>query len=61
MRYRFIAENADSVWRWLAWMLPRKLVYWAAIRLMGHATMGQYGETDPNDLPVMEALHRWDT
>lgn len=24
-------------WGWLAWLLPRKLVYWAAIRLMTYS------------------------
>ena len=44
---------------WLAWKLPRKVVYWAAIRLMAHATQGQYSSTIVPELTVMDALQRW--
>lgn len=44
--------------RWLAWRLPRPLVYWCAIRLWAHATTGRYGTTIPSTLPVDEALRR---
>lgn len=45
----------------IAWRLPRYLVYWCAIRLMAHATTGEYGSTVVPELPAMEALKRWDT
>lgn len=48
-----------GLWAWLAWMLPRPLVYWATIRLAGYATSGVYGATDPSRLSVMDALARW--
>lgn len=41
------------------WRLPRWLVYWSAIRLMSHATAGQYGDQVVPDLLVMDALERW--
>lgn len=44
---------------WLAWHMPRPLVYWCAIRLMSWATVDKYGDTDPNELKVMTALERW--
>jgi len=44
---------------WLVWKFPRYLVYWAAIRLMSYATVGKWGNTDPNNLTVMKALERW--
>ena len=43
---------------WLAWKMPRQLVYWCAIRLNAHATAAGY-ETVP-ELTVMDALKRWD-
>lgn len=44
---------------WFVWKLPSWLIYWSAIRLIGDATTGDYGNTNPNDLNVMEALKRW--
>lgn len=43
----------------VAWRLPRRLVYWAAIRLMAHATTGQYSDQETNALTALEALERW--
>ena len=45
---------------WLAWKLPRGLVYWCAIRLMAHATTGDYGHVIVPELLAMDALKRWD-
>jgi len=45
----------------VAWLLPRYLVYWAAIRVGAHATVGKYGNTEPGTLPFTTALQRWQT
>lgn len=49
-----------KLWTWLAYRLPRPLVYWAAIRLMAHATTGQYRDQVVPDLTAMDALKRWE-
>jgi len=43
----------------VAWMLPRRLVYWAAIRATAHATAPPYGNTEVPAIPAMEVLRRW--
>lgn len=43
----------------IAWWLPRRLVYWCAIRLGVHATQGKYGHQIVPELSFMEALKRW--
>lgn len=43
----------------IAWLLPRAVVYWAAIRLGCHATQGQYSNQNVPDLNFMDALKRW--
>lgn len=48
------------LYRWIAWSLPRDLVYWVAIRLIAHATQGSYGGTIVPNLSAMEALKRWE-
>ena len=52
--------NNQALWLWLAWRLPRKLVYWCAVRVGAHATQGDYSDTVVPELLVMEALERWD-
>lgn len=42
------------------WMLPRRVVYWCAIRVAAHATTGKYADEVVPDIPFMEALKRWD-
>lgn len=44
----------------LVWILPRRIVYWCAIRLGAHATQGQFGNQIVPDLNFMDALKRWD-
>ncbi|HEX8838231.1 MAG TPA: hypothetical protein VF748_14915 [Candidatus Acidoferrum sp.] len=44
---------------WLAWKMPRRLVYWCAIRLLAHATTGKYSATLVSDLRAVDALDRW--
>jgi hypothetical protein len=46
---------------WIAYRLPRWLVYLAAVRLIAHATTGKYGTQIVPDLLAMEALKRWDS
>ena len=43
----------------IAFLMPRRLVYFCAIRLVAYATQGEYGDTVVPDLPVMDALDRW--
>lgn len=47
-------------WMWLAWRLPRNLVYMAAIRLVAHATTGEYADTVVPEITAMEAVKRWE-
>jgi len=58
---RSMARCAERATVAVAWRLPRYLVYWAAIRLGAHATVGTYGETEPDAMSFMEALRRWET
>jgi hypothetical protein len=53
-------NRTDRLYQWLAYRLPKGLVYWAAIRMFAHATTGKYGDTIVTELDVMEALKRWD-
>lgn len=44
----------------VAWLLPRRVAYWAAIRVTSMATTGSYAHETPVDLKVMTALQRWE-
>ena len=50
----------ERFYMWLAWVLPKKLVYWCAIRLMSFATVGEYSDTVVPELKAIDALIRWD-
>jgi hypothetical protein len=49
----------DRVCRWIAWRLPRGVVYWAAIRLVTFATSGTHSDQVVPALDVLDALERW--
>ena len=44
----------------IAWMLPARIVYFAAIRLVEHATTGPYGQTEAPAITAMDAIERWE-
>ena len=50
----------EKIWIKLAWLLPRKLVLWAAIRLAAYATQGDYSNTIVPELSMMDAIKRWE-
>ena len=54
--YRVMKENLILA---LVWVLPRSLIKWCAIRLLAHATTGEYSDTNVPELSVMDALNRW--
>ena len=51
---------ADRVAMRLAWVLPHRVVKWAAIRVAAHATTGVFGTEHPDDVGIIRALERWD-
>ena len=53
-------SRSEKFWFWLAWKLPRKLVYWCALRVCAYATQGYYSETYVPELTAMDALKRWE-
>lgn len=61
MPWRWRLERAkEAFWMKLAWLLPKTLVKWAAVRLGAHATTGKYGNQIVPELGFMDALKRWD-
>jgi len=50
----------DRISRWLAYHLPRRVVYWASIRLMAHATTDEWSGQVAPELYAMDALKRWE-
>jgi hypothetical protein len=44
---------------WIAWLLPRRVAYWAAIRAGAHATQCEFSAQIVPELTMLDALHRW--
>jgi len=58
--YWYIKRPLGNLRLRFVWLLPSWLVYWCAIRLMAHATAGEYGNDCLDDVPMSEALKRWE-
>jgi hypothetical protein len=50
---------AEKIAMFIAWRLPKRLVMWCAIRVIAHATQGEYERQIVPDLSAMDALQRW--
>lgn len=45
---------------WIAWHLPRHVVYFCLIRGWAHATTGQYSDTVVPEIAMDEVIRRWE-
>lgn len=54
-----IGKRKENFFRWVAYRLPRELVYWAAIRVMASATIGSHSNQIVPELTAAQALERW--
>lgn len=50
----------NNVCIWLAYHLPNRVVYYAAIRVAVAATCGKYSHQVVPELTCTEALQRWE-
>jgi len=57
---RRFQQLEEKFYFWLAWKIPRKLAYYATVRLGAHATQGKYGSQIVSELTVLESMDRWD-
>lgn len=48
----------DDIFCWLAYMLPRRLAYWAAVRVMAHASVAN-PSTEVGALTPVDCLNAW--
>lgn len=58
LRYE-LNKLTDKAIMALAWLLPKRLVMWCAVRVGAHATTGQYSNQLVGELTFLEALKRW--
>ena len=49
----------SKLWMWLAWKLPRGLVYWCGVRIGAHATTGKWSHEITPNLGWSDAMERW--
>ena len=49
----------EKFYIWLAWILPRELVMWCAVRMGASAIQGEYSGQVVPELTLMDALKRW--
>ncbi len=49
----------DRIADWLAWHLPKRVVYHACVRAWAHGTTPPYGDTVAPDVTAGEIVKRW--
>lgn len=59
MKYR-LQRFKDTIAMKIAYALPNRIAYWAAIRVIAHATTGNYSSTVVPELTAMDALKRFE-
>lgn len=49
----------EKVQMWVAWHLPRWLVYFAVVRIAANATQGEWSGVESPAITVSDAMQRW--
>jgi len=49
-------DMRDKFFCWLAWLLPRRLAYWAAIRVLTWASTREFSHREMGSITVIEAI-----
>ncbi len=55
-----IEKFMEKFYKWVAFKLPKRLVKWAAMRVIAHATQDKWGSQVVPELTAMDAVSRWD-
>jgi len=50
----------DIIYEWLAYRLPKKLVYFCVIRLWADVSTKEYANKIVGEITIDEALQSWD-
>ena len=53
-------SRKDRVAKWVASVLPKRIVYWAAFRVISKATTGEHRQQNVPALTCVEAMVRWE-
>ena len=51
--------DRTQIRRWIAYHLPRKLIYWCLERVIVFSTTGKYSKTKTDELNIVDAMKRW--
>ena len=49
----------ERIVSWIAWHLPRVVIYHAAVRMFAHATTGRWSHVEAPGVLLVDALERW--
>lgn len=49
----------DKIAMWLAWRMPKRITHWCAVRVVAHATQGEYSAQIVPELAALEATDRF--
>ena len=52
-------RGMEKLCMWIAWRLPRRLVYWCGVRMGAWASQGKWAGDEVPGITVLTAMERW--
>jgi len=49
----------DRICKWIAWRLPKRIVYWSLVRAAVHGVTGKYSNQIVHELTMFNTMERW--
>ena len=59
MKLKWLIVKERTI-KWVAWRVPRAIVYWCVVRVWAYGISNGDGYMSPEKLTYPEALRRWD-
>ena len=50
----------EKLCMWIAWKLPKRVVYWCFMRMCAHATQGPFRDQTPTGMTWETISKRWE-
>lgn len=56
----FVANLNETLFYWLAYHLPRRVVYWVIVRAGAKATTVDYRSRTPDEVGILDLMRAWE-
>jgi hypothetical protein len=54
-----ISKRIEKLATWIAWHLPRQIVYWTIVRIFAVSSTGKFSNKEAGSITLFDAIEVW--